>query len=419
MISVHTLLFVTDGSACAEHARPVAERLARDHHADLHVLRVEVVPVLAHVPFRAVPTFDTVGITEADVAADLHLPVPDPPPVRAGRTVEAVRRWPHVGEAILDYAADVGAGLIVMGTHGYSGSNRLVLGSTAEYVLRRSLCPVLTVGAEANADARGPVLCPLDFSGRSEEALAVAADFASALGAPLHVLHVVEPISMPGVYGYGLLVPPVENAAFTERSREEIHRVVADVVLNSVATTADVRSGYPEHEVLAVAEEVGAGLIVQSSHGRKGIARVFLGSVAETVIREASCPVLTLKASGVSLRRPNADALDRAAPLARTHWEGALDALSTRVRDAGEWTVGVDITSPELESGVLLVEQPFVGIVYDRRADLIEVMTEGGSHRIDRPLAIRMVEDDGATRLDIVRFDGVRERITAHETQPA
>ncbi len=412
MIALQTLLFATDGSASAEHARPVAERLAAETGADLHVLRVEIVPVLAHVEFRAVPTFDTVGLTEADVAADLHLPAP--PEAPAGRTVEAARRWPHVGEAILHYAADVGAGLIVMGTHGHSGFNRLVMGSTAEYVLRRSLCAVLTVGAEADADARGFVLCPLDFSARSEEALAVAADLAAARGVALHLLHAVEPVVMPSPYG--LLVLPPDDSARVERAREEVGRVVADAILPPVATTVDVHVGYAEHEILAAA--VGAGLVVQSSHGRRGAARVFLGSVAEAVVREAPCPVLTLKASGVALHRPDADALDRAAPLLRAGWADALDGLSKRVRD-GRWTVGVEVVSPELEPGVLLAHQPFVGASYDARADRIDVLTEGGAHRIERPLALRMVDEDGTTRLDVVRGDGARERITVRQTQLA
>ena len=80
MLSVQTLLSATDGSAGAERARPVAERLAAETGADLHILQVESVPLLAHVEFRAVPTFDTVGLTEADVAADLHRPPPETPP---------------------------------------------------------------------------------------------------------------------------------------------------------------------------------------------------------------------------------------------------------------------------------------------------------------------------------------------------
>ena len=412
MIALKTLLFATDGSPSAERARPVAERLAAETGADLHVLRVEIVPILAHIEFRASPTFDTVGLTEADVADDLRLPAY--PEILGGRTVEAVRRWPHVGEAILHYAADVGAGLIVMGTHGHSGFNRLMTGSTAEYVLRRSLCAVLTVGAEADADARGPVLCPLDFSARSEEALVVAADLALARGVTLHVLHAVEPVVMPEPYG--LLVLPPEDTERVERAREEVRRTVANAVLTPVATTVDVHVGYAEHAILAAA--VGAGLVVQASHGRKGVARVFLGSVAEVVIREAPCPVLTLKASGVALHRPDADALDRTAPLSRALWAGTLDDLSKKVR-AGHWTVGVDVVSPELERAVLMAHQPFVGASYDARADRIDVLTEGGSHRIEHPLAMRALDDDGGGRIDVVRSDGARERITVRQTQLA
>ena len=420
MLSLQTIVFATDGSASAEHARPVAQRLAAETGADLHVLRVEIVPVLAHVEFRAVPTLDTVRLTEADVAADLRLPAPaaasgeTPAGAPEGRTIEALRRFPHVGEAILHYAAEVGAGLVVMGTNGHGGFNRLVMGSTAEYVLRRSLCAVLTVGAEADADARGPVLCPLDFSARSDEALAVAADLASARGVALHLLHAVEPILMPEPYG--MLVSPPDDAERVERAREEAERIVADAVLPPVATAVDVRVGYAEREILAAA--AGAGMVVQASHGRKGIARVFLGSVAEAVVREAPCPVLTLKASGVALHRPDADALGRAAPLARARWATVLDGLSKRT-SRERWTVGVDIVSPDLQPGVLMAHQPFVGLSYDAHADRLDVLTEGGSHRIEQPLALRMVEEGGETRLDVVRGDGARERIAVRPASAA
>ena len=421
MISLHTLVFATDDSASAKRARPVAERLAAQTGADLHILRVEIVPVLSHVEFRASPTLDTIGLSATDIAAgiaaDLHLPTP--PDAPGGRTVEAVRRWPHVGEAILHYAADVGAGLVVMGTHGYGGVNRLVMGSTAEYVLRRSLCAVLTVGAEADVDARGPVLCPLDFSARSAEALAVAADLASARGVALHVLHAVEPVVVPSPYG-GLVFPP-DDAERVERAREEIGRIVAGAGLPPVATTVSVHVGYPEHEILAAA--AGAGLVVQASHGRKGAARLFLGSVAEAVVREAPCAVLTVKASGVALHRPDADALDRAAPVPRALWADTLDNFSKQVRDSeaaqGRWTVGVDVVSPELEPGVVMAHQPFVGASYDAHADRIDVLTEGGSHRIEHPLAVRALDTDGGARLDVVRRDGARERITVRPARGA
>ena len=417
MISLHTVLFATDGSASAERARPVAERLAAETSADLHVLRVEIVPRLSRVEFHVVPTLDTVRLTEADVAADLRLPTPAERP--RTRTVEAVRQWSHAGEAVLHYAAEVGAGLVVMGTNGRSGLNRLVLGSTAEYVLRRSLCAVLTVGSEADVDARGPVLCPLDFSARSEEAVAVAADIASVRGVSLHILHAVEPV-VPSPHG-GLVFPP-DDVERVERAREEIKRIVAGTALPPVATTVDVHRGYPEYAIFTAA--LSAGLVVQASHGRRGAARLFLGSVAEAVVREAPCPVLTVKASGVALHRPDADALDRAAPLPRALWAGTLDSLSKKVRDAppadhGRWTVGVDVVSPDLKPGVLMAHQPFVGASYDAHADRIDVLTEGGSHRIEHPLAVRALDDDGGARLDVVRRDGARERITVRPASAA
>ena len=121
MLDLRTVLFPTDDSATAEGARPVAEQLAARHGATLHVLRVEVVPPAGDL------RFDPVG--DASRESD--------------GVVQAVRRFPTADGAIRAYAEEVDADIVVMGTHGRSGPTRLVLGSTAEGVLRTAPCPVL------------------------------------------------------------------------------------------------------------------------------------------------------------------------------------------------------------------------------------------------------------------------------------
>ena len=130
------ILFPTDFSACAERAFSHAAYLAAAHDAALHVLHVVEGP--AKTPLGRL---DTLRITPEDIAADLHLPTPPASEGTADRpvpTVEVERRAPRAADAILDYAREADVDLIVMGTHGRRGMDRLTAGSVAEAVVRQS-----------------------------------------------------------------------------------------------------------------------------------------------------------------------------------------------------------------------------------------------------------------------------------------
>lgn len=143
MLPVHTILFPTDFSASAEHAFPLACALARDCGARIVVLHVALPPLgEAELEARRNPDEYYRGLVEA-----LHK-------VQAPAGNVRVEYRLEVGDAvkhILQAAADVKAGLIVMGTHGRTGLGRLFLGSVAEQVLRKAACPVMTVKAFAAA----------------------------------------------------------------------------------------------------------------------------------------------------------------------------------------------------------------------------------------------------------------------------
>ncbi|MEL6614157.1 MAG: universal stress protein, partial [Bacteroidota bacterium] len=136
MIEIRTLVAPSDGSETSASALSVAEAMAERHGADLHVLHVEIVP----------PSGPRASTPDAIVADDLG----------GRRRLDVTRHAPSPGAAIVEYAAEVGADALVMGTHGRSGWDRVVLGSTAEFVLRRSPCSVLTVGPQAAPFAQGP-----------------------------------------------------------------------------------------------------------------------------------------------------------------------------------------------------------------------------------------------------------------------
>jgi len=401
MLSLQTVLFPTDGSPRAEAARPLAERLARRWGATLHVLRVEVIPP----------------------AADLRFdPIPRPAQRTEAGVLEVHRRFPTAGDAIVLYAEEAAADLIVMGTHGRTGLDRLTLGSTAERVLRQAPCPVLTVGPDAAPHGEGPVLAPLAFDSASDLVLETAGALAEDAGVPLVAVHAIEASTLP--LPYTVTLPPVDPGELIERVEATLGRWTATAA-ERVPVTIDARVGTPAAEVVEAARDHGAGLVVQASHGRRGLSRWLLGSVAEGVVRHAPCPVLTLRVGARALPTgAEADLL----PVPREAWAELFDALSERAA-ATPHAVSLAVVSPDAE-GAVYDAAPLVGITFDPHDDAVEVLVEGGGHHALRPFAVRAeagawapdaardAAAPGPWVLEVVRADGTRERLVLAERPP-
>jgi nucleotide-binding universal stress UspA family protein len=209
----------------------------------------------------------------------------------------------NVSAGILTCAARTDAQLIVAGTHGYSGIDHLMLGSVTEKVLRRATCPVLTVPPRADGHARAAgavrnVLCPVDFSPISANAIAWAAAWAQQARARLTVLHVSEISPDAGD-------PPLpEFFAYRDRLGAEACRTLRDNVPTLIRGAVDVNEqlavGRPYKEILRVAHESEADLIVMGVSGRGAVGRFFFGATVQHVIRRAECPVLTVRASAAA-----------------------------------------------------------------------------------------------------------------------
>ena len=295
MIHLDRILFPTDGSECAEHARDHAFFLADQFHASLHVI---------HVDQRKVELSDVIDIEESDVLTDLHAPLERGPEIEEPRIYEREVVHPSVAEGILSYATEHDTHLIVLGTHGRSGVKRLVLGSVAEEVVRRAPHPVMTVGRGAKAPESmegGHLLVPVDFSDHQERLVAHARELALAYDMTLTLLHVVEAETRPAMYEE-YFAPP-DPGVLVERTRSVLEERAETLREDGVDVTIDVRSGHPAKETLEAAEELDVDLLAIATHGRSGIERMLMGSVAEKVIRQAPCPVFTVKSFGTSLVR--------------------------------------------------------------------------------------------------------------------
>ena len=141
------------------------------------------------------------------------------------------------------------------------------------------------------------ILLPTDFSGCANYALPFAAAIARATQAVVICVHVVEPI-VPAV-GYTGLAEPMPMAEISEQLEDSAERQLPQLAecedLHGLKVEEVIVHGDPAAEIVRVAAEREADLIVVSSHGRTGLGRIIFGSTAEAVVRHASCPVLVVK----------------------------------------------------------------------------------------------------------------------------
>jgi nucleotide-binding universal stress UspA family protein len=189
------------------------------------------------------------------------------------------------------------ADTVVVGSHGRTGIARMVLGSVAERVARHAHCPVLVARPAQKA---GVVVAATDLSEASQAAVAAGAAAAKRSGARLVVVSVLEwgsamPLPAVGMFGTLPAIPPPEiQQQMRDALRTAIEQAMARV---SAEGEALVVEGTPSHEIVRVAEETGAELVVVATHGRTGVARLALGSVAEQVIRNAGTSVLVARSA--------------------------------------------------------------------------------------------------------------------------
>jgi len=204
---------------------------------------------------------------------------------------------------ILDEAKGVPADLLVIGTHGRSGFEQLLLGSVTEKVLRRAPCPVLTVGKVRSPARKGPlfrrILCAADLTQASQQTLDVALSLATENDAQITLLHVMETLS--GDDTAWLYAPAPEarppRHELVAQARTELRKAVPDPVRIFCEVTERVETGSPWSEILRVAEQMDAELIVMGAHATGAVGRMLFGSTTSQVVRRAHCPVLVIQES--------------------------------------------------------------------------------------------------------------------------
>lgn len=196
-------------------------------------------------------------------------------------------------EAILERIASWEPDLVVMGTHGRQGLDKILMGSVASQVLHQAECDVMLVRPDTELFGGdgdpGSILVPVDFSEHSHRALGVARALAERSGATVHLIHVVELLHTPFTPG-GLSSRFEEGPELREKYREALTQM-----LGETPGEVTVAEGTVEGEILWWREKLGSKLLVMGRRGMSSLKRLLLGSVTEKVARYSEVPVVVVK----------------------------------------------------------------------------------------------------------------------------
>ncbi len=287
---IKRIMVPLDGSHLAEQALPLAQSLASSFNSEL--LLAMAVPSGHYVN----EVHEGILVEAGRLASEQYLDSTKMRLAGEGLRVSTAVRTARPHMAISSLCDQERVDMIVMTTHGRSGVTRWTMGSVADRVLRTTNTPVIMIHPKAHGappSEIGRVVVPLDGSELAEAALPVARQMAKTLKLSLHLVRVVVP---PAAMFGGEYVPgapavleelEVEAGQYLEKTTE---------VLKSAGftVTAVVRTGTPAEVVLAEACEPG-DLVVMSTHGRSGVDRWFLGSVADAIVRHGDIPVLVVR----------------------------------------------------------------------------------------------------------------------------
>jgi nucleotide-binding universal stress UspA family protein len=296
---IKRILFATDFSRWARRAEDYACSLACSWKASLTVLSV------AEFPPGLNPDYVVNQQYLADLLKHASAQLADLKGRAERRGIAATTRMATgiPSEEVITAARAEDSDLIVVGTRGKTGLAHVLLGSTAERVIRGAPCPVLAVRteqAEAEQKEGAPsmpvtlerILVPVDFSDCSLDALEYAAVMAQQSKASVMRLHVLEPVSYGLDFDLGHFRSR-ENVreSWTKRLKE----LTSSHQQSHVAMKFQLRGGLPADSILDSAQTLPCDLIVMGTHGRRGISHTISGSVTEAVLRKSRCPVVAVR----------------------------------------------------------------------------------------------------------------------------
>ena len=291
------ILFGTDFSDDAVRAQEYAMYLATAWDAKVDVLHVIETPAWLN---AAAATVAVVEQARNDAAQRLeqvydHM-------VRSGISATIRQVVGNPAEQIALAARDNSSDLLVLGMQGRTNLVYGLIGKTVERVVKDGPCPVLAVPGIRDEVARPMdarphvpvrnILVAVDFSSPSLNAAEYAIQLANSLGCKLTLMHVLEPLCYDLDCGLGLIEHETRKRDHWNRQLAELKDLITSFGLPA---EVDISGGFPSDAILASALRHHSDLIVMGTHGRRGLSMERFGSVAEAVLRRATCPVLTVK----------------------------------------------------------------------------------------------------------------------------
>jgi nucleotide-binding universal stress UspA family protein len=292
------LLIPLDGSQTAEKVLPYARYLAGKFKIPIELLAVvDIAEMAAHLSADRARFLDTMvedGVKHSTVyLRGVATTFP-------GGNVKCSVERGRTEDVIIERGEADSAMVITMATHGRSGLNRFLLGSVAEKVLRGTANPLLLVRATEEAKSVGEavlksIIVPLDGSELAESVLPMVAGLAKRLDLEIELFRAFHiPYNVyAGDEGYYAGNYDEINASVRDEASEYLDKKVDELKKLGVAkVTCVTKEGFAGDEIIAFGRNTPGGLIAMCSHGRSGVKRWVLGSVAETVVRHSSGPVL-------------------------------------------------------------------------------------------------------------------------------
>jgi nucleotide-binding universal stress UspA family protein len=276
------ILVPTDFSDHAEYALKVAAQIARENDGEIYLLHMLELPSLS----------DGIGESNA-VGVSSDLPevmffmqktrerfeeILSQPYLEGIPVIEAIQ-FERAFEGIIDHGKKHNIDLIVMGSHGASGFREMFIGSNTEKVVRTSEIPVLVIKREEQAFNPDKMVFASDFSDEIKKPFAKVVDFANSFNAKLHLVYINTPNDFRSTHA-------------------------AEKIIHNFASGFQFRNGYTAHiyndvnvekGILHFANSVNADLIGMCTHGRKGLAHFFNGSISEDLVNHAVRPVVTFR----------------------------------------------------------------------------------------------------------------------------
>lgn len=300
---IDRILVPLDGSVTAEVILPQVRRLLRRSDSEVILLRAANPP--------PVENYVTVFEAALQAAREYVFAIRDRLDGQ-GIRARAIAELGHPAQIILETADKEHATLIAMATHGRSGLPRLLLGSVAEQVLRKSPVPVLairpfwsyTIAGRPEDQAIRNVLVPVDGSPLSLEVMPHAVEFAKLFDARVVLLRVLEPATArtPRARAGRDLEQVAEKFSDAEVAMGNLQELAEKFRKEGVTVLTLVDEGDPVAGILGVCRFHDIDLVAMTTHGRSGISRLSAGSVTEKVLRNATVPILVVRASKAAVK---------------------------------------------------------------------------------------------------------------------